>query len=58
MTGCSSRGDGDARALKVLKRKKCVASDYGRTKIDVDAFKRHFRSDLVLADVTEITRLV
>jgi len=46
------------RALIALKRKKCVAWTAHTLEIETKEFKRHFRSDLIQGDVTEITRLV
>jgi len=46
------------RALMALKRKKCVSWSEHALEIETVAFKRLFRSDLIKADVTEITRLV
>jgi CRP-like cAMP-binding protein len=46
------------RALLVLKRKKCLTWTPGTLEIETTAFKRHFRSDLIHRDVTDITRLV
>jgi CRP/FNR family cyclic AMP-dependent transcriptional regulator len=56
MTGCSR--ETVTRAFKTLERRKIVMWDDDTMRIDAAAFKRHFRSELVFADVTEITRLV
>ena len=46
------------RALVTLKRKKCVSWTAHALEIEMKEFKRHFRSELIQGDVTEITRLV
>jgi len=46
------------RALITLKRKKCVSWTAHTLVIELKEFRRHFRSDLIQGDVTEITRLV
>lgn len=46
------------RALVTLKRKKCVSWTPHALAIEMNEFRRHFRSDLIHGDVTEITRLV
>ena len=56
LIGCSR--ETVTRALLLLKRKKCVAWSRDALQIDTIPFKRHFHSDLIHADVTDITRLV